>query len=77
MAHEVAGLIHRAGRVPTLEKELTSAKAEVERLTKLTSIRGGPPPSHALTPKGIGEMRGEEAEDFVRQQAMKADRGDL
>jgi|GEM_PF-3471017 len=77
VAHEVALLTARAGKADALQGELTKAKAEIDRLTKLTGLRGAPPPSGAPGPgKGIGELSGDAAEDFVRQQAMKADRGE-
>ncbi len=76
MAYEVAQLQQRAGKAEALEKELAKVKAENERLSKLTSIRGSHPPT-ASAPKGLASMKGDDAEAYVRQQAEKADRGEF
>jgi uncharacterized protein YeeX (DUF496 family) len=77
VAHEVALLQRDAAQLKPLQEELTKAKAEVQRLTKLTAIRGGPPPSGSGRGKqALADLNGDAAEDFVRNAAMKADRGE-
>jgi hypothetical protein len=76
VAHEVALLQRDAAQLKPLQEELTKVKAEVERLTKLTGIRGAPPPSGSGRGKALADLSGDDAEDFVRHAAMKADRGE-
>jgi hypothetical protein len=77
MAHQVAVLNAAAQRVPKLEGELKTAKAEIDRLTKLTGLRGAPPPSGTPgAPRALDGLSGEAADDFVMQQALRADRGE-
>jgi hypothetical protein len=77
VAHEVALLQRDAALLKPTQEELTKVKAEVERLTKLTGIRGAPPPSGSGRGKhALADLNGDDAEDFVRNAAMKADRGE-
>ena len=70
-AVEVAKLQQQAARVGSLEKDLTTAKAEVARLSKLTQPRGSHPASPAPGAKRPEDL----TDDDVRQMAYAADHG--
>ncbi len=70
-----AKLTIQARRVPVLEKELAAAKAELERLNKTNSLRGGPPGMPPAAPKSIEDMSLDEAEAAARAAALAADQG--
>lgn len=70
-----AKLTIQARRVPVLEKELAATKAELERLNKTNSLRGGPPGMPPAGPKSIEDMSLDEAEAAARAAALAADQG--
>ena len=70
-----AKLTIQARRVPVLEKELAAAKAELGRLNKTNSLRGGPPGMPPAGPKSIEDMSLDEAEAAARAAALAADQG--
>lgn len=74
-ALEVAKLMRVAASVDTLRKEHDAAKAEVERLTKLTQPRRGGPTPPAPGEKSLAEMSDAEADAEIRRLAEAADRG--
>lgn len=74
-ALEVAKLMRVAASVDTLRKEHDAAKAEVERLTKLTQPRRGGPMAPAPGEKSLAEMSDAEADAEIRRLAEAADRG--
>ena len=68
----VAKLQLQAGKAQGLEVELGKAKAEIARLTKLTSINGGGPAAPSRT-KTFDEMSESEMEATLRRTAQTAD----
>jgi hypothetical protein len=74
-AVEVAKLMHAAQRVPALQKEIDTHKAEIARLNKLNAPRGGGPTAAPAGEKKLTEMSPDEAEAHVRALAAAADRG--
>jgi hypothetical protein len=74
-AVEVAKLQQAAAQAETLRKEVETSKAEIARLTKLTSLRGSLPSGQHPSPKALHEMSSDEADAHVRALAASADRG--
>lgn len=70
-----AKLTIQARRVPVLEKELANAKAELERLNKTNSLRGGPPGMPPAPAQKIEDMSLDDAEAAARAAALLADQG--
>jgi uncharacterized protein YukE len=76
-AVEVARLIERSSRLDVMQKELDAAKAEAQRLTKLTAPRGGHPSAPPNGAKRIEDMNDDEAQREIMRIASAADRGEL
>ncbi|WP_043586941.1 hypothetical protein [Geminisphaera colitermitum] len=72
-ALEVAKMQEAAAGAEALKQELTKAKAEIDRLNKLTQPLGGQPGGPTAT-KRIEDMSGIEAEAFVKAMAVAADK---
>ena len=70
-AKQVLDLRREAGRVKPLTEENTKLKAEVARLTKLTSINGGSPALPAGT-KRFEDMTMEQQRDYLRRDAEQS-----
>lgn len=75
-AVEVARILRKGAEVDAIAKERDSLKAEVERLNKLTTLRGSPPGGPARGAKGLHEMNDEEAHAEIVRLAHAADRGE-
>lgn len=76
-AVEVARLLEKSATVDKTLEELKTAKAEIDRLTKLTQVRGSLPAGPNSGPKKLEEMNPDEAAAEVRRIAEAADRGEL
>lgn len=77
-AVEVGKIIRQAQQSESLRKELTTVKAEVERLTKLTQPQGSLPTSNQPLPaKRVEDMSADEMDAEVRRIAQAADTGQL
>jgi hypothetical protein len=76
-AVEVARLVEKSARIDAIQKELADAKAENQRLTKLTSPRGSHPSAPPNGNKRLEDMSDSEAHDEIRRIAAAADRGEL
>lgn len=72
-AVEAAKVTLQARRVPALEKELAAKKAELERLNKTNSLRGGPPGMPPGQAKRFEDMSLEEATAYAQRMAAESD----
>lgn len=76
-AVEVARLLEKSATIDATKEELKTAKAEIERLNKLTQIRGSLPGGPKSGPRKLEDMSSEEAHNEVRRLAEAADRGEI